>query len=114
MRVGRAEALDLFRKWASEGALLRCDFGFAEFAASFRGRIREVAEESLKLSANDTVSELVLLLPDGLDFWYADPRGFTEEAEIFECGLTVSFPARIGATVDTLSFNELKELPHSS
>ena len=114
MRVGRAEALDLFRKWASEGALLRCDFGFAEFAASFRGRIREVAEESLKLSADDTVSELVLPLPDGLVFWYADPRGFTKEATVFECGLTVSFPGRIGATRDTLTFNELKDPPRSS
>ena len=110
MRAGRSEALDLFRKWCSERALLRCDFGFAGFAACLRGRIVSVSENQVKLLSDDAFSELVLPLASDLGFGFGDPRRFPEEAEVFESGLVVFFArARPEDDFDTISFLELKD-----
>lgn len=72
--MGRPEALDVFNKWLSEGTLIRCDFAFALFAAVFRGRVRAVAGDGLKLLSDDGLNELALALPFDVDFRYGDSR----------------------------------------
>jgi len=105
VRAGRAEALDLFRKWAAERALLRCDFSFARFAACLRGRVRAVTDSEIKLLSDDTASELALRLPEGLEFGYGEPRGFPEEAAFFRSALLVLFPGE--GERDFISFTEI-------
>ena len=84
MRTGRAEAFDVFRKWASEGSPLRLYFRFAFFASSFLGRIKEVSPDRLYFLSDDSTSELELRLPADLEFGYGDPRDFPDEALV--CG----------------------------
>ena len=78
MRVGRDEALMLFRKWKEEGTLLRCSFESDLFAATFRGRIRELTDSILRLLSDDGVSELALAILSDLEFWYGDSRDSEE------------------------------------
>jgi len=93
VRAGRLEALDIFRKWRSERALVRCDLLFRDFAASLRARVSRVTEDRVNLVSDDTTSELALTLRDGLEFAYEEPRDFPAEATVFARGLVVRFPS---------------------
>jgi hypothetical protein len=93
VRIGRAEALDLFRKWRSDRALVRCDLLFEDFAASLTGRVFRVAEDRVDLVSDDTRSELAVVLRPGLEFLYGEPRDLPEEAKVFVGGLSVLFPS---------------------
>lgn len=95
----------MFRKWSGEGTLVRCDFSFPAFAASLRGRIRLVTEAGLRLLADDALSELALDLTADVEFGYAEPRGFPEEAARFGSGLVAFFPG----DRDFISFTEIIE-----
>jgi hypothetical protein len=75
MRAGRAEALDIFRKWFAERALLRCEGHFSTVAFSLRGRFLAVDDDELRILADDTASELVVRLTPQVGFGYADARG---------------------------------------
>jgi hypothetical protein len=90
VRATRTEAIDLFRKWESEGTLLRCDFNFEFFAACLRGKIRAVSGERLRLSSDDDTSELNFIIPESPDFGYAEPRnGTPADRELFGSGLVL-------------------------
>ncbi len=108
MRTRRAEAFDVFRKWSSEGSPLCVYFGFALFASSFFGRIKEVSADRLYFLSDDSRSELELRLPADLEFGYGDPRNFSDEALVFNSVLKVFFPCEEGAEPDWISFAELK------
>ena len=65
MRAGRAESLDIFRKWLAERAFLRCEGHFSKVAFSLSGRLLAVADDELRILADDKQSELVVrLIPD--------------------------------------------------
>ncbi|OFW06621.1 MAG: hypothetical protein A3H96_13240 [Acidobacteria bacterium RIFCSPLOWO2_02_FULL_67_36] len=106
MRIGRAEAADLFRVWALDSVLLRCDLGFAIFASSLRGRVRSFMDDTLHLVSDDTRSELSFRMTSAQVFEYADPRTFPDEAEVIVRGLVVFTSERLD---DTITFLELKE-----
>ena len=94
MRAGLSEALDMFRVWQSDRALLRCDFLLTKFAACLRARVIDVSDnDKVRLLSDDGFSEVVLPLSAELDFEYADSRDFPEEAALFSRGLVVFFPA---------------------
>lgn len=103
MRTGRGEALDIFRRWREEEALLRCALSFSSLAACFVGRLDVVEDARLHLLSGDGTSELELPLRAELEFGYGDPRNFPEEAAVFEDALVLFFP-----NGDTLSFASLK------
>jgi hypothetical protein len=92
MRVSRNEAFDMLRKWLSEGALVGCNFECARFAAAFRGRVREVLPDMVRLLSDDAKSELALDLALDLEFGYGEPKAFSEEAKALVSTLVVSFP----------------------
>ena len=109
MRIGRAEAMDLFRKWLSERALLRCDFLLSEFAACFRGRIVSLSAERGKMLSDDTFCELDFPLAPTLEFGYGEPRDFAERRE-FAGALVAFFPKREGETeAGEVCFLEISE-----
>jgi len=110
VRIGRAEALDLLSKWRSDRALLRCDFSFARFAASLRGRILGLTDKEFRLVSDDTFSELAVPLSAALEFGYGDPRDFPEDCPVFEGGLVIFFPSDAGEneSPDFLALLELK------
>lgn len=107
MRVGRDEALDIFRKWFSERSLLRCDFEFAMVAATFRARVVFVSADEIKFLSDDRSSEMALLLKDDFTFGYGEPRGFPEEAGIFESVLVLLAPD----DKDRIAFTQIIEQP---
>jgi hypothetical protein len=93
VRATREEVLTIFRVWQSDGALLRFDFSFREFAASLRGKVRFISDSKIGLLSDDTFSELTLALNLATHFEYADPRDFPDEAKEFMRGLVVFFSA---------------------
>jgi hypothetical protein len=107
VRVGREEAVDIFRKWFSERSLLRCDMAFSRLAATFRVRVAFVSRDEVKFISDDTTSEMALLLEDDLVFGYGEPRGFPEEAGVFDCALVLFF----SGTDNRISFTQIIEHP---
>ena len=103
MRVGRPEALDIFRKWFSERTLLRCDLHFSELACRFRGRIISLTVAGVQVLSDDTFSELVLPFTPELNFGYGEPRNELETLE-FSGALIVFMaePPPTGDDVDTI------------
>jgi hypothetical protein len=107
VRIGRPEAIDLFRKWVSDAAPLRVHFSFSLFALSFLGRIKEVSDARLCFLSDDTTSELELPLPGNLEFGYGDDRRFAGEGL---AGVTLFFPVEVGTEPDTISFFEVADV----
>lgn len=86
MRMGRDEAIDIFRKWLEDGAKVRVQGSFSDFAFGLWGRILSVTPAELKLRSHETDSELVLKLCPELEFGYGDNRIVTgEEKKFSEC-----------------------------
>jgi hypothetical protein len=115
MRTGRVEALDMFRKWASDGSepdkpLVLCDFSFGSFAARFRVRVLTVADDRVVLASDDRETELVLLISESLEFRYVEPEEAGDPADIreFVCGLAAFFPAPDGVEQDRITFCEFR------
>jgi hypothetical protein len=103
VKVGRAEAIDLFRKWLAEETLLRCDLSFEIFSACFRGRVRNVSDDRLLLLSDDKTSEFNFAIPEDPDFVYTEPRnGTPEDRELFGGGLSLLLEGE-----DTISFLEI-------
>jgi hypothetical protein len=105
VRTGRAEAIDLFRKWVSGATLIRVNFSFSLFALSFLGRIKEVSDARLYFLSDDAASELELSLPGDLEFGYGDDRRF-ENAGL--AGIVIFFPLADAPEPDTISFVEVE------
>jgi hypothetical protein len=113
VRIRRSEALDVFRKWFSEQALLRCYLSFPKFAATLRGRIFAMSELEIKIVSDDRSddrrSEIVLRVSDDLEFGYGDPRTFPEDAARYESILVVFFgPIPQTGDADMIAFSEIK------
>jgi hypothetical protein len=106
MTMGREEALDIFRKWLSDEAILQINCDLYVFAAAFRVRVREVLPDRVNFFSDDGKSELALPLPDGLKFGYAEPPAGSVEAMDAVSGLVVFFPSEDGDS-DALTFTEV-------
>lgn len=87
----RPDALAMFRTWLADRALIRIEFRFRLFAATFRARVITVAEASVAFMADDRLAELVLPLPPDVRFRFLDLRGFPEEKD-FERMLVMFYP----------------------
>jgi hypothetical protein len=112
MRAGRDEALSIFRTWAVDGALIRCELRFRTLVATFRARVREVSDTRLSLLSDDRWTEFGLPLREDFTFEYGDMRNFPHEGETFERILLVFFPyAGDPADSDHIVFAELKDSP---
>jgi hypothetical protein len=107
VRTGRPEAIDLLRKWVSDATLLRVYFSFSLFSLSFLGKVKEVSDTRLYFLSDDTTSELELPLPDNLEFGYGDDRRSEGKGL---AGVTLFFPAEMGAQPDTISFFEVTDV----
>jgi hypothetical protein len=60
--------------------------------------------------ADDSLSELVVLLSDDLEFGYGDMRDLPEEKLSYEQGIVVFFgPVPKSGDADTIAFVEIKE-----
>jgi len=106
MRMGREEALDIFRKWLSEQSTLQVNCDLYVFAAAFRVRVREVAPDRLSFFSDDGKSELILPFSGSLTFGYAEPAAGSVEAMDAVSGLVVFFPSDDGDP-DALTFTEV-------
>jgi len=112
MRIGREEAFDMFRKWETERKLLVCNLGFPLFAAAFRGRISTFSPTELRLLSDDTHSEFAMSFRPDMEFHYEDSRRTPQEAEVFECGVLITFHHDSFQAVeerDHIGFTEVKE-----
>jgi hypothetical protein len=109
VRISLSEALDIFRKWESERALVRCTFSFRDFAASLSGRVARVSERRIDFWSDDKGSELALRVRPALEFAYGEPRRFPAEAEIFKGAVGVFFPSAVDGDPESLWFLEVIE-----
>ena len=85
----REEALLVFNKWLAENRLLRCDFSFRAFAASLRGHLISVSDETVSLLSADRTSELVLALDSVVRFGYGEPKSSADGGNDFVSGLVL-------------------------
>ena len=109
MRIGKPEALDMFRKWSSESTLIRCEFGFMLFRVVLRGRIVLSADCSeVRLLADDTLSESVVLLRDIWEFDYVDNRELPEQAKIYDSVLVLT-PKGQATRESRIGFVEIRD-----
>ena len=107
MRVGREEALDLFRKWLAEGTPLRINFGCPVFSAAFRGRVSRVSTIEVGALSDDRLAELALRVTPELEFAYGDSRG-TPDAGAFEGALVIFLrTSEEGEEPDFIAFSEI-------
>ena len=74
MIIGRNEALDLFLKWLNEGSLIRCQGSLPIFAFSFRAKVSGLSSGEVRFMSEDTHTEFVWKITDGVRFDYADSR----------------------------------------
>jgi hypothetical protein len=110
MRAGRSEALDVFRTWLVDRALLRCELRFAGFAATLKVRLTYVSEGHLALLSDDTGSELIVPLRQDFTFGYGDARLCRSRTSEFVRMLVLFFPSPGGpATADAMVFAETTE-----
>jgi hypothetical protein len=108
VQTGLGEALDIFRKWFSEGALIRCDFSFLAFAVSLRGRVRLVGDTDVTIVSDDADSEMVCRLGKAVRFEFTDPRRFPEEASVFDFSI-VTFLSDVGDKHEFIAFSQIIE-----
>lgn len=106
MRVGREEALDLLRKFASEQALLECRMQFPILAGRFRGRLT-LNDADLHLRSDDGGVEFVFRVTRAVEFAYGDARTLPT-AERFEGVLLLIF--RLGEEAGADDFISLTEI----
>ncbi len=105
MRAARSEALDLFRKWSSEGLAVRCQGSVATFAFSLSGYIQSVSDDELRIFSEDVRSEVVLKLKPEMVFGYADSRTVSGVAKKYESCIIVFFgPVPDEGEPDSIAF----------
>lgn len=108
MTTGRAEALDIFRKWMSDGALLQCHWNLYTLAATFRVRVSAVSGGEIAFWSDDKTSELTLPLKPEFEFGYGEPERSSVEAMDSVSGLVVFLsPTGPGLDPDAIMFHEL-------
>jgi hypothetical protein len=110
MRMGRSEALDLFAKWRTDGALLRCQASFFMYAFSFRVKVIHVSPNEVRLASPNVQTELVLKITDKLIFEYLDDRSVSgQEAKDYVCCLAVFYTEPTeDEDGETIAFAEVK------
>jgi hypothetical protein len=110
MRARHSEALDVFRTWLVDRALLRCELRFTNFVATLKVRLTDVSETQIALLSDDSRSALVLPLRKDLSFGYGDARLSRTETTEFVRMLVLFFPSPGGpATADAVVFAETME-----
>ena len=110
MKIGRAEALDVFRKWLADGSLVQCNLGLLVLAAAFRARVRLVLEDRIEFLSDDRTSELVLPLSADCDFGYGEPNRASGESAVAVSAVVVFLsPTGPGLDPDAVAFTELVE-----
>jgi hypothetical protein len=102
LRAARAEALDLFSKWRSEGTLLECRISLPGFTARFRGRLSRFTSDEVRFASYDNASEFAASLQPGAEFGY-------REAAQSDGTLAVFFRIRDTEPSDFMSFTEVQE-----
>lgn len=111
MIIGRDEALAIFRVWAEDGVLLRCDVAVGGMVAVLWGRVRRVGDEALVFAGDDGRSEWIVPIAAVLACGYDEPRDFPAEAAVYARAVILSVaPARAGEPSD-LSFTEVTATP---
>lgn len=90
MRMGRSEAVDLFRKWSVDGAVVRCRGTFSRFAFGLDGRISISPDGTeVRVVSDDRRSEIVVRLSEELEFGYADSREVTGSEKEYEACVVI-------------------------
>jgi hypothetical protein len=87
MRMGRSDAIDLFRKWSDEQTPIRWQGSFGNFAFGSWGYVLSPPSEiEIRVTSQDRRSELVIRLASVIEYDYADSRTVTAEEKKFkEC-----------------------------
>ena len=81
MNIGRLEALDLFRKWATDKLLVRVEGRFSNFVFTSNGWVVSASDTELRIASSNMLSEVAVSLSTDLAFGYADNRTVTGEAK---------------------------------
>ncbi len=85
MRIGRGEAIDIFRKWLAEGLTVRWQGTlFTAVAFSSSAKIVSVSDQELRLATDDFGSELVVRLDGVVGFGYGDSRIAPEDGKKYD------------------------------
>ena len=109
MRVGRLEALDLFRKWRDDGSFVRCQGSFFKFAFSNEGQISSVTDREVRLSSKDLRQEIVLTVTDEVIFQYLDNRNVTGIEKQYEhCLIAYITPVTAENDGETIAFGVIQ------
>ena len=111
VRVGRSEALGIFRKWSSERIVLRCFLTFPRFTVCFRGRVFSISDESIGVVSDDASSEMALQLGAEMQFDYTEEL-HPEDCASYRSMLIVFFgPVLSRGQPDMIAFSEIKQIP---
>jgi hypothetical protein len=107
MRVGRSEAIDIFRAWASARLIVRVEGSFrAGFSFAMEGRVLFVGDPSgegeVRLLADNTSSECNVRLNNPMEIYYNDNRVVEGSAKEFREAITLAFESVEGREADDL------------
>ena len=91
MRMEPTEAIDIFRGWASDFALVRYQGTFPNLAFSGWGRVVSAKIDELRIIADDRETELVLRLTPRVEFGYVDSRRVTGDEKKFKESVALFF-----------------------
>jgi hypothetical protein len=110
MQPGRDEAMSIFRTWAEDRAMLRCDVSFRVLAARLSARIVSASDNDIRLLSEEPPIELALRIVPGCEFAYGDMRSEARLSHTFIRTLIVFLPP-VGepGDGDYVSFVEIKE-----
>ena len=108
MRTGRSDAIDIFRKWSADGALIRFQGTFFNFAFSSWGKISAIDDNELRIMADDHESELVVRFTSDIQFGYVDSRTVTGEEKGFEESIAIFFNLPAVREPDMITLAALK------
>lgn len=110
MRARRSEALDVFRTWLIDKALLRCELRLSNVVATLKVRLTDVSDTQIALLSDDNRSQMVLPLRKDFSFGYGDARLCPTATHEFVRILVLFFPSAGGpATADAVVFAETME-----
>jgi hypothetical protein len=113
MVASHQDAIDLFRAWQVDRALIRIDFRLRVLTATMLAGVRSASDDQLTFSTQREWAELTLPLPHGAIFRYLDlwavPAG-----RRFERILVLFYPDSHSwtadpATLDQVVFAEVRE-----
>jgi hypothetical protein len=111
VRITRSEALDVLRKWFTEGSVVRCEAGLSTLAFSVVGRIIKLDEAEIKILSLDKLHETAILFTSKMEFGYGDFRSLPKQEKVYEAAIVAypDGPVPPEGEPDTIAFAAIKD-----